>query len=516
MSMKKPAHKKVIKSQAPAQNLSPVAAPVSDTISAEMNKSFHLTIPLEKVSQGPNGEVFVEGFLARVDTPDKTPGMPEQMDEALSTPNFEKWVHETQERSKGLSLFNAREGHNSVIMAGRGVEFKHVEGVGYWGKSEVVDPVTKEKVLKGVVTSHSIGGHYGKKWIEKGVLRYEAQPIEVSYVDVPMIPGTEFQFQHADGSTEMRKFVTVDAQPTPETQTPPEPNQPVVKALISKYAALRKEDGGYEVNAAYAQQEAWDITRAAQALEQVVSLMSSESIEPEDAREVAAIAQALLVFMMGENKEMVAAATGASTETEGEEEASEEAEPQEAEEPEPADNAGAEEAEKGDEEEAEEDAEPEPEMDVEKVRGIVRSVLAEMQEVAKAEQAGELAKANSLIASKAETLEKSIAKVSQDFEKSAKALAKDIAGVVSEHNALEVTVALLQKAVDSYGPVTRVVPPQGPVLNNPEGLPEKDLLKSLLANPRLTPQIRQAYQARLTELEIKGTKPLEEPPSFVS
>ncbi len=471
----------------------------------DLNKTFSLSIPLEKVSVGPNGEVFVEGFLARVDTPDKTPGIPEQMDETLSTPNFEKWVHDTQERSNGLSLFNAREMH-SAKAAGRGVEFKIVPGVGYWGKSEVVDADTKEKVLKGVITSHSIGGHYGQTWLDKGVLHYEAKPIEVSYVDVPMIPGTEFQFQNADGSTEMRKFASVAQDPEPEKQT--------AKSVIAKYAGLRKEDGSYGVDQDYARQESWDIANAAQAVQQIAYLLSNEVHEPEDAKELAAIIAALLAFMAGENKEMVAAATGTPAASEGEAE-SPETEIEEVEQPKPdADKDGTPEAEK-DNDEPEEEPEDEPEMSVEKVREIVRTMFAEMQSAEKAERAGELAKANSLIASKTDALEKSVSGAVKNFEKVSKDLSGDIAKVAADHNKLETHVTLLQKTVDAYGPVL-LVTPQGPVGKAPEGMSEKDFLKGLLSSTKpLSPQIRQAYQARLTELEIKEIKPLEEPPSFV-
>lgn len=490
---------------------------------AEMIKSFHIALPLEKVVEGPNGEVFVEGFLARTDLPDKTPGMPEQMDEALSTPNFEKWIHETQERSDGKSLFNAREGH-AAIMAGRGIEFKHIEGKGYWGKSEVVDPVTKEKVLKGVVTSHSVGGHYGKTWIDNGILKYEAMPIEVSYVDVGMIPGTEFQFQHADGSIEMRKFQSVIQE------------QPTIKEFIVKYAALKK-DGGYEVSPEYARQEAWDIATAARVIEQATQLMSGEANEPEDAAEVGEIIQALLEFMEGETDEMVAAATGEEAEEMkcaacGQEleagmkfcpmcgeaiAASEESgpAPDEAQEPETeAGNDGEAEAEDA-EAETETETEPTSGLSEEQVKEIVRSVLTEMATAEKTERVGELAKAISPFAGKFDALEKGQKNLAGNLESMTKALAGDIATVTIEYNKLEQQVNNMRKAVESYGPVTRVVP-QRETMSHVSALTEKDVIKTALESSKLSPQLRQAYQARLTELEIMETKPLEEPPTFIT
>jgi hypothetical protein len=516
----------------PAGQLGKTGAALGDPVpavagAAPLEKAFIKSFPLSKVSIGPKGEVYVEGFLARTDVPDKTPGMAEQMDEALSTPHFEKMVADTLERSAGQSKFPVREMHQAIA-AGRGIDFKHVEGKGYWGKVEVIDPVGKEKVEKGVLTSFSIGGHYGKTWVDGGILHYEGKPIEATLADVGMIPGTEFEFQHADGSVEMRKFANVLSEE--ETTMKPEPiakllsdmkEKPDIKKFVSQFAGLRKEEGGYGINQDYARQESWDIQTAAEVIQVATRLMSGEANEPEDAKEVADIIRAVIAFMAGETDEMESAATGEAPAVDGEGEEPGGAEGAEAEEPEDSpDEAGA---------EAEEAEEPEPseleaahedmheensEEEDEHIKEIVRAVLAEMAEANKTERAGELAKVNSLVVSKVDVLEKGQKNIVANFEKTAHDLAGDIAKTIKLHTELSQSIADMQKTVEAYGPVISQYPPRNLPLSNGQNVTEKDMLKTLIANAKISPQLRQAYQTRLTELEIKDAKPLEEPPEF--
>ncbi len=497
---------------------------IEKTAGADMEKTFKQSFPLSKVSEGPNGEVYVEGFLARTDLPDKTPGMPEQMDEALSTPHFEKMVTETMERSAGQSQFPVREMHQAIA-AGRGIEFKHIEGKGYWGKAEVIDAASKEKVQKGVLTSFSIGGHYGKTWVQDGILHYEGKPIEATLADVGMIPGTEFEFVHADGSSEMRKFANV--LPVTEETMKPEPITKLlsdmkekldIKKFVAQFAGLRKEEGGYGIDQDYARREAWDIDTAAQVISMATRLMSGEADEPEDAKEVADIIRAVIEFMEGETDEMESAATGEAPEVE--EEDGERTEPNESEE-EPGESGK--ETEEGEEpkpselEAAHEDMHEETgEVDDEHIKEVVREVLAEMAEAAKVERTGELAKVNSLVTTKVEALEKGQKNIVTNFEKTATDLAGDIAKTIKLNTDLSKRLDEMQKTVEAYGPVISEFPPRNLPLNNGQTTNEKDILKTLIANQKITPQLRQAYQARLTELEIKDSKPLEEPPEFIT
>jgi hypothetical protein len=184
-------------------------------------------------------------------------------------------------------------------------------------------------------------------------------------------------------------------------------------------------------------------------------------------------------------------------------------------------NDGAEEAETGAEDEGEE-PETEPEgagLTEEQVKEIVRQALAEMADANKAQVAGELSKAIVPVSNLYETLQKSQKSIIKVQEQMRTDFAHDLAVVVVGNNALEAQVNAMQKTVESYGPVVRVAPRGGQESGNnlpvASGITEKDMLKVLIANPKLSPMVKQSYQARLTELEIMDAKPLEEPPTFL-
>jgi hypothetical protein len=485
--------------------------------SGDVVKSFSIALPIEKVIEGDNGELFVAGFLARTDIPDNTPRMPEQMNEALSAPHFTEWIGKMQEISKGKSLFNCREGH-STIMAGRGVEFKHIEGKGFWGKSEVVDPATKEKVRKGVITSHSIGGGYGQTWVEKGVLHYEAFPIEVSYVDVGMIPGTEFEYVKADGSAEMRKFASADEKENSMD------GMSKAASFIGRFDAIKKDAGGYEVTADYAMQEAFDIQAGSRIVAEAAGLLVSERNEPAEAKLIAEIITAVTEWMAGEAKEAVgekpvesptnkpAAKVAPVEEIQNEE--SEEASAEEAKSE--TDEGGQSETDEGEdvsEEEAEEEADSEnapaglTEADVE---AIVRRVLAESENKNKSAK-GELNKAQ---VAKMSSLEKSMTSLVSEVEKNFSLVADGMAKVNKAIASQAARNDAIEKKIDAYGPVVLSPRPSGQAAKASE-VDEQSVLKMLIANTSNNPQLRQAYQARLTELEIRNAPALEAPPSFI-
>ncbi|MDE2468048.1 MAG: hypothetical protein KGL35_04735, partial [Bradyrhizobium sp.] len=69
------------------------------------------------------------------------------------------------------------------------------------------------KVEQGVYTGFSQGGRYVKRWKDPEndtLMRYTAEPLEVSLVDSPCLPDATFSVIKADGSTELRKFAKVD------------------------------------------------------------------------------------------------------------------------------------------------------------------------------------------------------------------------------------------------------------------------------------------------------------------
>ena len=74
---------------------------------------------------------------------------------------------------------------------------------------KVVDDDEWQKVEEGVYTGFSQGGRYLKRWPdpdEPKLMRYTAEPVEVSLVDHPCLPEATFAVVKADGSTELRKF----------------------------------------------------------------------------------------------------------------------------------------------------------------------------------------------------------------------------------------------------------------------------------------------------------------------
>jgi hypothetical protein len=74
---------------------------------------------------------------------------------------------------------------------------------------KVVDDAEWQKVEEGVYTGFSQGGRYLKRWPDPAapaLMRYTAEPLEISLVDHPCLPEATFTVVKADGSTELRKF----------------------------------------------------------------------------------------------------------------------------------------------------------------------------------------------------------------------------------------------------------------------------------------------------------------------
>lgn len=134
----------------------------------------------------------------------------EVFDYNTSKDYFAKWSEGLRKATNGQSVGNVRAMHGNVC-AGKLTEItfddvnKSISVV-----AEIVDPVEFEKVMKGCYTGYSIGGSYVRKWDDTaiGKKRYTANPNEVSLVDLPCNPEAVFKIAHADGSEEMRKYVT--------------------------------------------------------------------------------------------------------------------------------------------------------------------------------------------------------------------------------------------------------------------------------------------------------------------
>jgi hypothetical protein len=128
-----------------------------------------------------------------------------------SKPYFEKWSENAEKTSGGKSLGNLRAMHQPIA-AGKLTQFilsdedKSVEIA-----AKVVDDAEWNKVLEGVYTGFSQGGRYVKRWKDPNdptKTRYISDPVECSIVDLPCLPGATFEHVKADGSVEIRKFIT--------------------------------------------------------------------------------------------------------------------------------------------------------------------------------------------------------------------------------------------------------------------------------------------------------------------
>jgi hypothetical protein len=155
-------------------------------------------IPLRKVDQAQR---MVYG---RIDeTPDRAG---EVFDYDSCKPQFARWSANQRAASGGKSLGNIRAMHGPLA-AGRleSIEFDDAaKSISLAAK--VIDDDAWKKVEAGVYTGFSPGGRYLDKWPDGDYMRYTAQPVEVSLVDLPCIPSATFTMVKVDGGIEQRGF----------------------------------------------------------------------------------------------------------------------------------------------------------------------------------------------------------------------------------------------------------------------------------------------------------------------
>ena len=159
-------------------------------------------IPITKIDAARR---LVYGVVT-AETPDITG---EVCDYELTKPLYQKWSQKFADATDGKSFGNLRAMHSNIA-AGKLVDIafndaaKRIEICG-----KVVDDDEWHKVEEGVYTGFSQGGRYLKRWPdpdEPKLMRYTAEPVEVSLVDHPCLPEATFAVVKADGSTELRKF----------------------------------------------------------------------------------------------------------------------------------------------------------------------------------------------------------------------------------------------------------------------------------------------------------------------
>ena len=98
--------------------------------------------------------------------------------------------------------------------------------------AKIVDDDEWRKVQEGVYTGFSQGGRYVKRWPdeETGLIRYTAEPQEISLVDLPCLPNATFEVVK-DGVVEKRAFAPRAEAASATADTPPQaPSLPPASA----------------------------------------------------------------------------------------------------------------------------------------------------------------------------------------------------------------------------------------------------------------------------------------------
>lgn len=126
-----------------------------------------------------------------------------------SKPYVEKWSDYFKQQTGGKSLGNLRAMHRP-ISAGvlTDVSFNDLaKSIDVTAK--INDPVEWQKVMDGNYTGFSFSGKVVKRWRDpenRSLMRYIANPTELSLADMPAVPTATFKFAKADGSIEERTF----------------------------------------------------------------------------------------------------------------------------------------------------------------------------------------------------------------------------------------------------------------------------------------------------------------------
>ncbi|KPL82652.1 hypothetical protein SE15_11175 [Thermanaerothrix daxensis] len=217
----------------------------------EAEKSLSYFIPLQKVIEARR-EVW---GVAAIEQPDMSG---EIMDYAKSKPHFWAWSKRVQKASRGRSYGNVRDSHTTRAV-GKVIKMIFDDAakairVGV----KVVDSEAWQKVVEGVFTGFSIGGRYGERWedpINKGYVRYEAIPNEISLVDLPCIPGATFEVIKADGSRIVTPILSMKG-----------------VAMKERILKLLKQDEGKEL----------DEEKIQEIAEEIVAMLEERSTASED------------------------------------------------------------------------------------------------------------------------------------------------------------------------------------------------------------------------------------------
>ena len=191
--------------------------------------------------------------VATAEAPDRAG---EICDYESTKPYFEAWSAGAREASGGKSLGAVRAMHQRIA-AGKLTDIAFDdEGKRILVAAKIVDDDEWDKVVEGVYTGFSQGGRYVARWNDEasGLVRYTAEPTEISLVDVPCLPGATFEVVK-DGIVEERAFAPVaepvakaietpaqePVAPTPPPEAPQEtPSLALAKAALALASAADK------------------------------------------------------------------------------------------------------------------------------------------------------------------------------------------------------------------------------------------------------------------------------------
>ena len=163
---------------------------------------FSINIPLRKVDESRH-EIYGRATQQIVDRAG------EMMDYDSSKPYFLEWSNDFAKRTNGKSYGAIRQQHDAKKAIG-----KIIQPLSFNDEDKAIDICVKvvdenawKMVTESVLTAFSIGGSYGKQWVdEDGISRYTAIPTEISLVDQPACPTAVIEFIKADGTTETKTF----------------------------------------------------------------------------------------------------------------------------------------------------------------------------------------------------------------------------------------------------------------------------------------------------------------------
>jgi hypothetical protein len=175
---------------------------MDEATASTATKPLKLFVPIIKIDAAKR---LVYGVVT-AEAPD---ALGEVCDYASTKPHYQKWSQKFATATDGKSFGNLRAMHG-VVAAGKLVDIAYNDDarrIEICGK--VVDDAEWQKVEEGVYTGFSQGGRYVRRWTDPDdpkLMRYTAEPTEVSLVDHPCLPDATFAVIKADGSMEARRF----------------------------------------------------------------------------------------------------------------------------------------------------------------------------------------------------------------------------------------------------------------------------------------------------------------------